>query len=118
MSDISCNYGPFSGPESIKNVLGHAAVALRGHDAGKIYFVVGVRDRREGEALLLLSDGKNRPIAKPKVKKPKHVTLLRYKDEELEKLLSEGRRVDDAMLIHSVKKVRSVLNSESFKKEV
>ena len=118
MSDISCNYGPLSGSESIKNVLGHAAVALCGHDAGKIYFVVGVRDRREGEALLLLSDGKNRPMAKPKVKKPKHVTLLRYKDEELEKLLSGGRRVDDAMLIHSVKKVRSVLNCESSKKEV
>lgn len=118
MSDISCNYGPLLGPESGKNVLGHAAVALRGHDAGKIYFVVGLQNRREGESLLLLSDGKNRPMASPKAKKPKHVAVLRVKDGGIAALLSEGRRVDDAMLIHSVKKVRSVLNCESIKKEV
>ena len=118
MSDISCNSGCLSGSEGSKNVLGRAAVALCGHDAGKIYFVVGVQNRREGEALLLLSDGKNRPIAKPKAKKPKHVRLLRYKDEELAEMLSGGRSVDDALLIHSVRKVRSVLNCESSKKEV
>ena len=112
MSDISCNSGCLSGSEGSKNVLGRAAVALCGHDAGKIYFVVGVRDEGQGSEALLLADGKGRPAANPKAKKRKHVTVLRMKDDAIAEALLAGRRVDDSVIIHSLKKVKSDLHCD------
>lgn len=43
-------------------------VSLAGHDKGKLYQVVG-----EEKGKLLLADGKNKTLAKPKIKSPKHV---------------------------------------------
>lgn len=41
-----------------------------GHDRGKLFLVVGAREGR-----LLLCDGKNRRLANPKCKSPKHVRV-------------------------------------------
>ena len=105
MCNISCNYGLLSGPDSSKNVLGHYAASLSGHDSGKIYLVIGTGKAKDGAAMLLLSDGKKRPYDKPKAKKLKHAAVLREKDDGIASLLLEGRRVDDSLIVHSLKKV-------------
>ena len=45
--------------------------SLAGHDGGKLFMVTGA----EGERLFLC-DGKNRKLANPKTKSPKHVRLV------------------------------------------
>ena len=45
-------------------------ISRAGHDAGKLFMVVGSRQER-----LLLCDGKNRRLANPKCKSPKHVRV-------------------------------------------
>ena len=45
-------------------------VSLAGHDSGRLYMVVGVRDGR-----LLLCDGRNRRTDNPKLKSPRHVRV-------------------------------------------
>lgn len=52
--------------------LNDIVMSLAGHDAGKLFVVTGT----EGERLLLC-DGKNRRLADPKCKSPKHVRLVR-----------------------------------------
>jgi hypothetical protein len=74
--------------------------------------VTGTVKSGEGAELLLLSDGKRRPVTKPKAKKPKHLTVLPERDDEIAKLLLEGRRVDDSLIIHSLKRVRQDLNCD------
>lgn len=49
-------------------VVGDVVESFAGHDRGKRYLVIG----QEGERLLL-TDGRLKPLAKPKVKSPKHV---------------------------------------------
>lgn len=112
MCSFSCNYGSLSGENGVKNTLGHAAVSRCGHDSGKIYLVVGFAESGEGALMLLLSDGKSRPISRPKAKKPKHVTVLRERDEAAAALLRGGRSVDDSVIIHSLKKIRQSLSCD------
>ena len=45
-------------------------VSLAGHDRGKFFQVIGVREER-----LLLCDGKNRRMENPKSKSPRHVRV-------------------------------------------
>ena len=46
-------------------------VSRAGHDRGKQFMVVGVRE----DGRLLLCDGKNRRLENPKCKSPKHVRV-------------------------------------------
>jgi len=46
-------------------------VSLAGHDRGKYFMVIGVRE----DGKLLLCDGKNRRLENPKSKSPKHVRV-------------------------------------------
>ena len=103
MSDFSCKNGHLSGTEGAKNVVGHYAVSLAGHDFGKIYFVVGTCGEAKKEGLLLLCDGKSRPLGKPKAKKRRHVQILRERDDELALLLTSGRGADDSVLIRKLR---------------
>ncbi len=103
MGKKTCANGLFSGADSIKNALGHYAVSLAGHDSGKIYFVVGTCGEAKKEGLLLLCDGKSRPLGKPKAKKRRHVQILRERDDELALLLTSGRGADDSVLIRKLR---------------
>ena len=51
--------------------VGRVAVSLSGHDAGRLYLVVG-----EENDLLLLANGKQRRLDSPKRKKRKHIRRL------------------------------------------
>lgn len=103
MRGFSCCNGPLSGEERSKKVLGHAAVSLAGHDSGKIYLIVGIKDPdRKGE-MLLLADGRTRGFDRPKAKKTMHVRVLPHRDGAAAELLLKGARVDDSVIVHALK---------------
>ncbi len=51
-------------------------ISKAGHDKGKLFVVTGTQ-----EGKLLLCDGKNRRLANPKGKSPKHVRVVRMGSE-------------------------------------
>ena len=56
--------------------------SLAGHDAGKLFYVIGV-----DETNLILVNGKDRPLEKPKTKKRKHAEkVLRPETRVAEKI--------------------------------
>ena len=103
MCGFSCSNGPLSGEERAKKVLGHAAVSLAGHDSGKIYLVTGIANPGERGEMLLLSDGRTRRFSCPKAKKTKHVRVLPFRSAKAAELLLSGMRVDDSVIVHSLK---------------
>lgn len=106
-----CKNGLLTVENGAKNPVGHAAVSLCGHDSGKIYFVVGVRKAGEKGEMLLLADGKKRGIDAPKLKKPKHVTVLKQTDEGIRTALLNGDRVDDSVIVHALKAVKKEIGT-------
>ena len=103
MSEKSCENGLLKGFKGAKNDVGHYAVSIAGHDAGKIYLVVGCAEEGKNAGDLLLCDGKARPMSRPKLKKRKHVTILKERDDGIAASIGAGRRVDDSVLIHSLR---------------
>ena len=71
---------------------GMIVISRAGHDKGSFLAVVGTEDGR-----VLVADGKERPIAKPKRKNPKHLAMTRktvdiggMTDKALRKALREA----------------------------
>ncbi len=62
--------------------------AIRGREAGMVFFVVG-----QSDDCLLLADGRHRRQEKPKRKKPKHVELLAQSDSAAAQKLADGEKV-------------------------
>ena len=62
--------------------------ATAGRDAGKCFFVIGTEDQ-----YVLLSNGKDRPLEKPKRKKCKHVRKVLRPDTRVAQKLLSGDRV-------------------------
>lgn len=60
---------------------GMLAWSRAGHDCGQLYMILDV----QGE-YVFLTDGRLRPLEKPKKKKKKHVQVIRQIPEELEQL--------------------------------
>ena len=82
------------------------AVSTAGHDAGKIYLVVGAvpgGNACGSPAAYYLADGRIRGIASPKRKNALHVRLLPARDEALASKLCAGERITDAELVYSLK---------------
>lgn len=67
---------------------GMTARSLAGHDKGGLFVVLRVQ-----EEYLWLSDGKSRPVEKPKKKKIKHLQISYRKDEEINRALLAGNPV-------------------------
>lgn len=55
-----------------QGLIGHFAVSLAGKDKGRIVVITGVTDDNR----LLVSDGRHRKVAKPKIKQRKHLKIL------------------------------------------
>lgn len=84
--------------------IGAVVLSVMGRDSGRFYVVVGL----EGDNYVYIADGETRLLAKPKLKKLKH---LRYNGENLESIglkLVEGRQVFDA-------EIRSALRARNTK---
>ena len=85
---------------------GKYAVSTAGHDAGKIYLILGAPAAAASgasPAAYYLADGRRRGADAPKLKKAKHVRVLPRRDEALAQKLCSGGRVTDAELICSLK---------------
>lgn len=65
---------------------GRFAVSTAGHDVGEVYIIVGTK-----EEVILLANGINRTVAKPKGKNRKHVELSdKMPDTTIKELIAKG----------------------------
>jgi len=72
-------------------MLGMLASSKAGHDQNKIYIVIGVT-----ETAVLLSDGRVRPICRPKKKNRKHIQVIRrFEDGGLTERIQAGAGYND-----------------------
>ena len=69
-------------------VVSEVVEATAGRDSGKLFYVLGT----EGE-MLLLANGKDRPLEKPKRKKCKHVRKVLRPDTRVAAKLASGDQV-------------------------
>ncbi len=70
---------------------GQVIISTAGHDKGELLVVVGVEGNR-----LLVCDGKQRPLEKPKAKNPKHAEYI-------------GTTIDGQSMLTN-RKIRQTLN--------
>lgn len=65
---------------------GQMALSDAGHDRGKLYVIIEVRNE-----MVVLADGFRRTVEKPKIKNIRHVRRMNYIDPEIEaRLNGEG----------------------------
>ena len=69
-------------------VVSEVVEATAGRDSGKLFYVLGT----EGE-MLLLANGKDRPLEKPKRKKCKHVRKVLRPDTRVALKIASGDKV-------------------------
>ncbi len=85
--------------------VGLLAVSKAGHDKNEIFVIV----REEGE-YVWLADGQNRSVLKPKKKKKKHISLIKYfSDKELLDSLQLKRECTDLTIKGAIKAYRKAL---------
>ncbi len=77
---------------------GGLAKSLAGHDKNGLYVVMGV----EGE-FAIVSDGRRRPVERPKRKNRKHLQVIGCWDEELGKKLEDGEPVRNEEICHYIR---------------
>ncbi len=71
--------------------VGQVIISAAGHDKGELLVVVGFEGNR-----LLVCDGKQRPLGKPKTKNPKHAKYI-------------GTTIDSQLMLTN-RKIRQTLN--------
>ena len=77
--------------------IGDAVSPVRGRDSGRVMLIVG----RSGD-MLLIADGKVRPIDRPKKKKPKHVKWIATLSGAVSDKLRSGEKVTGAELRRTI----------------
>ena len=78
--------------------VGEVVISIFGHDMGEWYIVKQVQND-----YLLLVDGKNKPLIKPKRKKAKHVVKANCFAEELAQKIAQGTYLQDAEVRKTLK---------------
>lgn len=81
-------------------MIGSLVMATAGRDAGKLFVVVGIIDSN----YVLIADGKNRSIKKPKMKKIKHLKMQNVVFENITSLV-ENKRLLDADVKKAIKSI-------------
>lgn len=76
--------------------IGMMARSLAGHDRGKMYMILSQDDQ-----YVYLSDGVYRTVDKLKKKKKKHIQIDYRIPEEIQKLLDEGRPIQNSDVIRA-----------------
>jgi len=69
-----------------------------GRDQGQLYIIVGFLE----DHLLLLANGRERPITRPKKKNIRHVKVLFWIDPSIEAKLNNGETVTDEEIRNSL----------------
>lgn len=82
---------------------GMLAWSRAGHDVGQLYVILDVQDD-----FVFLTDGRLKPLEKPKKKKQKHIQVIRKIPQELENMSNGNVRDEDIRRV-----IRRFLNVES-----
>ncbi len=72
--------------------------SVAGRDKGDYFLIVDIKDE-----FLILADGKNRRLEKPKKKKKKHVAITHYICEDVKGKLDDGLKLSNADIRRSLK---------------
>lgn len=71
--------------------LGQVVISKAGRDSGRLYLVVGLD---EGGLVAFLSDGRHRPVERPKRKNPLHLQPTGFVDAEASRKAASGTLTD------------------------
>ena len=71
-----------------------------GHDKENIYLISQILDKEN----VLLIDGKNKTMQKPKKKKNKHITSLKVVENDLESIFDDKSKINDGEIRKILKK--------------
>lgn len=82
---------------------GMLAWSRAGHDAGQLYVIMGV-----DAEYVFLTDGRLKPLEKPKKKKKKHIQVIRNIPRELENMSNGNVKDEDIRRV-----IRRFVNVES-----
>lgn len=89
-------------------MIGQFATSKAGHDKGRIYVIVA----EEGD-FVYLSDGRLRPLQKPKRKRRKHIQpICRTVEEPLLQRLAAGEAVEPEAIKYAVKQYQKGINNK------
>ena len=75
-------------PEQPNLIISDVVLSTTGRDKGKLFYVIGIEDD-----LLLLANGKDRSLDKPKRKKQKHVQKVLRSETRVAEKLKQGDKV-------------------------
>ena len=75
-------------PEQPNLIISDVVLSTTGRDKGKLFYVIGIEDD-----LLLLANGKDRTLDKPKRKKQKHVQKVLRSETRVAVKLQNGDKV-------------------------
>ncbi len=89
---------------------GEFARSLSGHDRGKVYVII-----EEHKNYLMLSDGRLKPLEKPKRKNTKHVEIVKKHiyNEDLIKKLENGEELRNEEIKRTIKQYLKAIGEES-----
>lgn len=86
---------------------GQLVSSTQGRDAGRYYLVFSTSNQ-----FVLVTDGKNRGIEKPKKKNPKHLKVWPVVAETIGTKLAEGTKVANIEIIESLADLMGLLQEE------
>ncbi len=88
--------------------LGQVVSSRAGRDSGIKYVVIGIIDDKH----VLVANGHNRPVSKPKKKNVRHLLIHNVVDQSLEAQLSTKARIDDKSILRVIEETDSFGNLE------
>ncbi len=77
---------------------GMFATSRAGHDKGKLYIII-----EESEEYVYLTDGRLKPVDRPKKKKKKHIQIIRKVDETIQFVIEEKKPISNEMVKRAIK---------------
>ncbi|MBP2033101.1 ribosomal protein L14E/L6E/L27E [Clostridium algifaecis] len=80
---------------TLNSCIGIVVSSKVGRDAGKIFIITGILDDNH----VYISDGKRRPLEKPKKKRLKHLFFTSCVAENIRDLLNTGSIVTNSMIM-------------------
>ena len=77
---------------------GMFATSRAGHDKGKLYIII-----EESEEYVYLTDGRLKPVDRPKKKKKKHIQIIRKVDETIQFMIEEKKPISNEIVKRAIK---------------
>jgi len=87
--------------------VGQLVRSVAGRDAGTCFLVVGVKDSR----YVMVSDGRLRPISRPKKKNVRHLEVLSVRVSKAEDRFSASRVLTDRNVVEAIEELLAELGA-------